>query len=82
MKVEPSRKREIGTASFQEGGGAVFLEKKNQKLGLRVAMMFIWMMIVSAMYMTATTCRKIGEYDTCFLRHCQVCTPRKGDLHD
>ncbi len=56
MKVDPVRKRTTGRASFQEGVGAVFLEKCHQKEGLRMEMMLSWVMIVSAMYITATTC--------------------------
>jgi hypothetical protein len=59
MKVDPSRKRDTGRASFREGGGAVFLEKYHQNDGLRVEMMLSWVMMVSAKNITATTCNQV-----------------------
>ena len=49
MKVEPVRKSATGRASFQEGVGAVFLEKWNQKEGLRMEMILSCVMMVRAM---------------------------------
>lgn len=56
IKVEPMRKSVTGTASFHDGVGAVFLEKWNHNEGLRIEMMFSWVMMVSEMYIIATTC--------------------------
>ena len=47
MKVDPTRKRVTGRASFQEGVGAVFFEKCHQKEGLRMEIMESWVMTVS-----------------------------------
>lgn len=61
MNVEPTRKSVTGRASFQDGVGAVFLEKCHQNEGFLMEMMLSCVMIVRAMYITATTCRSISE---------------------